>query len=308
MIVESILKSKWMKMNNKLDKIFKNSKELVIDDNTKLVIMSDCHRGAGNNYDNFIKNKNIFEVALQDYYNKGFTYIELGDGDEMWEIEDYEDIIETHLDAFKQLKKFNDSGKLIMIYGNHDIVKNSPKILKKYFYKYYGKEKEKEKSLLDNLIVYESLILKYKNYDIFLIHGHQVDFLNSTIWPFSRFLVRHIWKPLEQLGIKDPTSAAKNYKVTQKTEKRLKNWSIKNNKILIAGHTHRPIFPQIGKSLYFNDGSCIHPNGITCIEIESGNITLVKWVLKANKNKLISVKRKVLDGNKPIINFFNNTK
>ena len=42
-------------MNKKLDKIFEKSKKLVIDDNSKIVIMSDCHRGD----DNFIKNQNI---------------------------------------------------------------------------------------------------------------------------------------------------------------------------------------------------------------------------------------------------------
>ena len=48
-------------MNKKLDKIFKKSKRLFIDNNTKLVIMSDCHRGSGDNYDNFIRNKKIYK-------------------------------------------------------------------------------------------------------------------------------------------------------------------------------------------------------------------------------------------------------
>lgn len=291
-------------MLNKLDKIFDSSKRLSINDNTKLIIMSDCHRGAGDNYDNFVKNQNIFKAALQYYYTKGFTYIELGDGDEMWEVEEYQDIIEVHLESFKQLKKFNDSGRLIMIYGNHDIEKKSTEILKKYFYKYYNKTTNKEEALLKDLKVYESLVLKYKNYDIFLIHGHQVDFLNSTLWRFSRFLVRNIWRTLEYIGIKDPTSAAKSYPVTKSTEKKLQEWSLKNNKILIAGHTHRAIFPKIGQSLYFNDGSCIHPNGITCLEIQKGNITLVRWEFKINKNKILLVNRKVLEGSEPIINFF----
>ena len=291
-------------MSKQLDKIFKNSKQLIINDNSKIVIMSDCHRGAGDNYDNFIKNQNIFKAALQYYYHKGFTYIELGDGDEMWEVKNYEDIVDVHLDSFKLLKKFNNSGRLIMIYGNHDMEKKSPDILEKYFYKYYNKITKKYETLLDGLVIYESLILKYKDYDIFLVHGHQVDFLNNNLWHLSRFIVRYIWRPFEQIGIKDPTSAAKNYGVTKQTEKKLKKWSVENNKILIAGHTHRPIFPKIGQSLYFNDGSCIHPNGITCLEIENGNISLVKWEFKVDNNELISVGRKVLDGCEPIINFF----
>lgn len=291
-------------MAKKLDKLFKNSRRLQIDDSDKLVIMSDCHRGAGDNYDNFIKNKNIFEAALLYYYNNGFTYIELGDGDDMWEVKNYKDIIEEHLDTFKQLKKFNNFGRLIMIYGNHDISKKSPAVLEKYFYKYHNKITKQDEDLLNGLSVNESLVLNYKNCEIFMIHGHQVDFLNSILWRFSRFLVRYIWKNIEHLGIKDPTSTAKNYMVAKKTEKKLEKWSMKNNKILIAGHTHRPIFPKIGQSLYFNDGSCIHPSGITCLEIENGNITLVKWEFKLKNDKFVSIGRKVLDGNEAIIKFF----
>ena len=102
-------------MNKKLNKIFTNSKRLPINDNTKIVIISDCHRGSGNNYDNFLKNKTIFTSALMHYYHKGFTYIELGDGDEMWEVKKYKDIVNTHLDIFKQLKKFHDKNRLIML-------------------------------------------------------------------------------------------------------------------------------------------------------------------------------------------------
>ena len=291
-------------MDKKLDKIFKTSKKIEIDDNTKIVIMSDCHRGAGDNLDNFVKNQNIYIAALKYYYDNGFTYIELGDGDEMWEVKNYKDIVDIHLDAFKELKKFHDKGRLIMIYGHHDIVKKDSSFVKDNFYKYYNKITQKEESLLENLVVRESLILNYKGYDIFLIHGHQVDFLNSTLWKFSRFLVKNLWINFEKFGIKSPISAAKNYKVTKSTEKKLKDWSTKNNKILIAGHTHRAIFPKIGESLYFNDGSCIHPNGITCIEIEKGRIFLYRWEFCINKDNLVSVKKKLLEGNESIIKFF----
>lgn len=291
-------------MNKKLNKIFKRSKKISIDDKTKIVIMSDCHRGAGDNFDNFVKNQSIYESALRYYYRNGFTYIELGDGDDMWEVKDYKEIIEAHLESFKQLKRFHDADRLIMIYGNHDISKKSTAILKKYFYKYYNKETKQIEPLLDGLTVYESLVLTYKNNDIFLIHGHQVDFLNGTLLNLSRFFVRYIWRPIEHIGIKDPVSAAKTYQVTKNIEKKFKKWSIENNKILIAGHTHRAIFPKAGQSLYFNDGSCIHPNGITSLEIENGSITLVRWEFGVNKSDFISVKRCILEGDELIIKFF----
>jgi len=292
-------------MSKKLNKIFKKSKRLVIDKKSKFVIMSDCHRSVGNNFDNFNKNKNIYISALNHYYENNFTYVELGDGDDMWEVKNYFDIIEEQLDTFKILKKFHENERLIMIYGNHDIVKSKKKILKKYFYKYYDNKTKQYVNLLNNLDVFESYIFNYQDYEICMLHGHQVDLLNSTFWRLSRFLVRHLWRYLEYLGIKDPTSSAKNYNVSKRLEKKLKKWSIKNNKILIAGHTHRPIFPKLGESLYFNDGSCIHPNGITCLEIENGEITLVKWLYKVRADKVIYVGKEILAGKEPIINFFN---
>lgn len=288
----------------KIDRIFKNSKKVEIDDSTKIVIMSDCHRGIKNNEDNFNKNQTIYNSALQYYYKNDFIYIELGDGDEMWEVKKYEEIVENYIETFKKLKKFHDKGNLFMIYGNHDIVKRKPAIMKKYFYEYENKSTREKSDLLPNLSVSESLVLKYKNHDIFLVHGHQVDTFNSTFWPISRFLVRYIWKKIESIGVKDPTSAAKNYKVKSKVEKKLQKWSEDNNKILIAGHTHRPIFPQIGNSLYFNDGSCVHPNGVTAIEIEEGKISLVKWSFDVNEFNQIIVKRFVIDGGESIEKFF----
>ena len=87
----------------------------------------------------------------------------------------------------------------------------------------------------------------------------------------------------------------------------MKKWSIKNNKILIAGHTHRAVFPKIGESLYFNDGSCVHPNGITCLEIEDGCISLVKWE-QESINKVMISKRKVIKGKEKIANFYSKGK
>jgi len=291
-------------MMKKLDKFFEKSKRLDIDDSSRLVIMSDCHRGAGDNFDNFIKNQNIFEAALLYYYNNNFTYIELGDGDEMWEVKNKQEIVDVNLDVFKLLKKFYNSKRLIMMYGNHDISKKSKKVLEKYFYRYYNRETKQNEPLLEGITTHESLVLNYKGYDIFLIHGHQVDILNSPLWRLSNFLVRYVWRSLERLGVKDPTRAAKNYSVSKRSEKKLEKWSKKNKKILISGHTHRPIFPKIGEGLYFNDGSCIYSNGITSIEIENGNITLVRWEFKVNKDRIVFVRRIILEGNIPISDFF----
>lgn len=292
-------------MNNikKLNKIFDKSNKIFINDSTKIVIMSDLHRGKKDIYDNFSKNENIFLYALDYYYKKGFIYIELGDGDDLWEVKKCTNIVKSNISSFKVLKKFYNTGRLIMLYGNHDIVKSSQNVFNTCFNCYFDEKNAKWETLLKDLTIYESLILKYNNNDIFLIHGHQVDYFNSTIWKITRFLVRSMWRTLEKVGVNDPTKSIKNYKVAKNTEKILESWSIKNNKILIAGHTHRPVFPKDNNSLYFNSGSGVHQNGITAIEIENGFISLVKWEYKINKGELFLVNRKVLKKEK-ISNFY----
>ena len=63
--------------------------------------------------------------------------------------------------------------------------------------------------------------------------------------------------------------------------------------ILITGHTHRPMAGS-KEVPYFNTGSCVHPAGITGIEIEHRCITLVKWSLGTNSDQVVYVKREVL--------------
>lgn len=140
---------------------------------SKYILMSDCHRGNGTSNDNFLKNRNLYFAALEYYYQNGFTYIELGDGDELWENRNMSQITEIHSNTFYLLSKYCEKGRLYMLYGNHDMIKK-------------GKEH-----------IHESIILRdvQKKKDIYLTHGHQADYFNSNLWKVARFLVRYVWKP-----------------------------------------------------------------------------------------------------------------
>lgn len=265
---------------NKLNKLYLSSKIIDIDKKDKIVIMSDCHRGDGNNEDNFSKNEVIFNGALKKYFNEGYTYIELGDGDELWEVDNIDKIISSHKSSYKLLDNFYKQGRLYMIVGNHDIIKLNKKLYKNY---------------LKDIEVHESLILKYEGRNLFLLHGHQVDTFNSKFIWLSRFLVKYVWKYLERFGVNDPTSAATNYKLASRTHNKLMEFSKDNNIIIISGHTHKPVLSK--NQLYANTGSCVHPNGITSIEIEHGHMNLVRWKMdvsnegnaRVSKERIISV-------------------
>ena len=54
------------------------------DDTSKLIFFSDCHRGDNSWADEFARNQSLYFFALKNYYDQGFTYIEIGDGDDLY--------------------------------------------------------------------------------------------------------------------------------------------------------------------------------------------------------------------------------
>jgi len=296
----------YLSVSKRLSSVLKNAYAIPFDDNSRIIIMSDCHRGIGNWGDNFLGNQHIFFAALYYYYENGYTYIELGDGDELWENRRIEDIIEAHSDAFWLMSLFYKKNRLYMIYGNHDIVKRNPKYSQTKCKEFFCDSTNSYIALFPGIQIPEAILLinKYTKNTILLTHGHQADFLNDRLSALSGFLVRFLWRPLELIGIKNPTSAAKNNTKKNKVERRLSEWSRKNNQFLICGHTHRPVFPKVGETLYFNDGSCIHPRCITGIEIQNGTISLVKWATMTRPDRSLYVGREVLEGPVRLSDYF----
>lgn len=296
-------------MDYKLDrvtKIFESAEQIPFDNNSNIVLMSDCHRGDGSWADNFLKNRNIFFSALTHYYNNNYTYIELGDGDELWENRKLSEIMDTHRDAFWLMLKFYEKGRLFMLYGNHDMEKKYYKYMTSNVKRYTTQRGEDYLSEFSNIKVHEGLILKHRitNDKILLIHGHQVDTINSDYWMLSKFLVGNVWKPLESFGVNDPTSPAKNYEKKISIAKKLSEWVMKEKHLLIAGHNHKPSLPAVGNTPYFNDGSCIHPRCITALEITRGTIALVKWSVKVREDGLLYIDRDLLAGPNKLQDYF----
>ncbi|MEL4106717.1 metallophosphoesterase [Oscillospiraceae bacterium WX1] len=276
----------------RIDRVYRSARVIPFGAASSIVVMSDCHRGIGSWADDFTKNQTIYLAALKYYDRLGYTYIELGDGDELWENKRLEDIYAAHGDVFAALRRFKKGNRLYLVVGNHDIVK-----LKNPACPSVGAGQEKA-TIQSDITFYEGLVLKDKVTagEIFLLHGHQADVLNDTLWRLSRFLVRYVWQPLELLGVHDPTSAAKNNKVKATVERHLKHWAETENKLLIAGHTHRPVFSDAPGGRYFNDGCCVHLFNITAIEITDGSIVLVKWGEKTQEDGTVYIGRDIIAG------------
>lgn len=299
-----------MSASKRLTQALTKAKVIPFDDSSRIVIMSDCHRGNGSWGDNFSNNQNLFFAALYHYYENGYSYIELGDGDELWENRSIEDIITAHSDAFWLMSLFYRDDRFHMIYGNHDIIKKYPKYTQIKCNSFYCDSVNSYLALFPGIEITEGLLLEYRNTKdrIFLTHGHQADCLNDTLWKLSRFLVRYLWRPLELIGIRDPTSAAKNNEKKNSVERKLIDFSQQHNQMMICGHTHRPVFPKTSEPPYFNDGSCVHPRCITAIEIRGGTISLVKWATMTKPDRTLFVGREVLESPVRLNDYFEASK
>jgi len=85
------------------------------------------------------------------YYFNGYIYVEAGDGDELWEYTHFEHIRTAHSDIFRTLQHFHEEDRMIMLYGNHNMVLKNKDYVRKNFHYYFDEYTDEEKVLFENL-------------------------------------------------------------------------------------------------------------------------------------------------------------
>jgi UDP-2,3-diacylglucosamine pyrophosphatase LpxH len=287
----------------KISQAFENAPEILFDETSKIVFVADCHRSDASGADAFFPNRNIYSAALNYYTRHGFTYVELGDGDELWEIRKFSRIVESYGKTFEKLSALYKEGRFLSVVGNHDMVKKNPKWVSENMR--IGEEGESVE-LFPGIIFPMGIVFKHreKGWQVNVLHGHQPDPLNNTFWMLARFLVRYLWRPLALVGVKNPLRAANNPKKKISIASALIKWAAKENVIIIAGHTHKAVFPKPGGSLYFNAGCCVHKEDMRTIEIKNGAIALIRWSFETDEEGILRVARFVINGPEPLANYF----
>ncbi|MCY7292637.1 MAG: metallophosphoesterase [Ferruginibacter sp.] len=267
--------------------------------NAKFISFSDQHKGDICLADDFKNNDTNYVAALKYYNENNFSFIALGDTEELWKFTPQQ-ILQANENSLAAEAAFQPE-RLFKTFGNHDIIwKNKLDLLfnlKKYF--------------TMPLVVYEGMVIKLKTATsalrIFLTHGHQGDIMSDNNG-FSTWIIAHLWMPLQrylQINVNTPSS---DYSLRNKHNIMMSEWSgAQKNLLLITGHTHVPVFASgkyfnhpsnnipgkkqaLLKPSYFNTGCCCFDDGdITGIEISDGFIRLIKWYDEEN-----GCKRKVL--------------
>jgi hypothetical protein len=202
-----------MSSQERLTRAYKEAERIPFDNQSKFILFSDCHRSDNSFADDFASNRNVYFHAMTQYYNDGFTYCELGDGDELWENIFFKTIFEAHKNVYLLLKKFHDSGRYLKLWGNHEMTFRDKDHVEKTLTTFTNTQNDKLAPLFTGIKCHEAIVLVHSEtkQELFLIHGHQADFMNYVGWKINRFMVRILWKPLQIWGISDPTSPAKNY-------------------------------------------------------------------------------------------------
>lgn len=291
----------------------KNKKGVVLNitDADKFIILSDQHKGARDDADDFTSNELCYITALNYYLSEGYNYINLGDSEELLKY-NVKDVLPKNEAALKAEAAFQSINKYYRTYGNHDIMWRTKLDVTLHLEKYFTSP----------LPVYEGLILRMqadeKPLDIFLTHGHQGDAISDGN-AFSAWFLARIWGPIQRFLEININTPAVDPGLRNKHNRMMYDWSSKRkNVLLITGHTHKPVFASgkyatkeshkidtdksssAIKPSYFNTGCCCFDDGdITGIEISGGFIRLIKWQNDEDKATRMVLEEKII---KSIIN------
>lgn len=205
-------------------------------DRDRIVIFSDHHRGARDGADDFWRCERAYHAALGYYLAQDYRLFLLGDVEELWENKP-EDPLESYAGTLALERRFHDKKRLERFWGNHDDAWRHEGEVKKHLHEHFP-----------DLVVREALRLNVTDRGdpvgvMFLVHGHQGTLDSDRLSVFSRFFVRYGWRPIQRRFKMASTTPARDFALRAAHDEAMFRWALDRKKlVLIAGHTHRPVF------------------------------------------------------------------
>lgn len=294
-----------MARTRRLTEAYEEARVVDFDDTARLVFMCDAHRGDGSLADEFTRNENTVVHALGYYFEGGYTYVELGDGDELWEYPDLRSVRYAHRRVYDAMRRFHQQDRFIRVWGNHDNALRSQAYVERHLYSVWDQRTHEQRDLFPGLKPSEAVVFRHSptGLELLAVHGHQGDFVNDRAWLLAMVPVRYLWKHLHAFGFKSPMSPARNRRKREAIERDYVSWVITHRTALMCGHTHVYSYPRRDEPPYLNAGSCVYPTNITAIEIADGAVQLVRWGIETNAEGLLYVAKTILRGPEPLERF-----
>lgn len=204
----------------------------------KIIVFSDQHKGARDGADDFQRCERSYNAALTYYNHLGYHLILLGDVEELWENE-FEEVLKRYPVTLQLEADFREGERYTRVFGNHDLI--------------WKKTKKFQDAMggfgLGDITPAEAIRLTIVNggqngedRDLCLIHGHQgTKDSDSNAW-LSQFAVRRGWRWAQNLLNRPWNSPAVDLEVRGEHGAAMKDWARERGEVLIAGHTHLPVF------------------------------------------------------------------
>jgi hypothetical protein len=215
----------------------------------KLVCMSDLHRGKRDGADDFRRSERVYNAALAWYDANRYHLALLGDVEELWEckpsevLDGTEQKTETGYARTLSLeRRFNADGRYLRVYGNHDRLWASRSAVTKWLTRHLG-----------SVEVYGAVRIAVGGLiarldggrapEILLTHGDAGALDSTVLAPISKRFV-HFWAYWQKRIGAFTGMPADDWDLREGQDIGLYEWAAAQEPrlLLIAGHTHRPVF------------------------------------------------------------------
>ena len=277
----------------------------------RYVVFSDIHKGDKRRSDDFQANEMILLHALQYYYQRDYRLILAGDNEEGWECR-YRDIAAAYRKTIYFMeKKFNRRGRdyYLRLYGNHDEKLSDPRFARRFLTPLVGATRVYPAVMLGPRLI---IIHGHQGEEISDRHSYRGYLLTRLLWkPLQKYLGLNIEGMARNTGMKNARDlllyewaaahrrliiAGHTHRAVFKSKTEVQSLKEVRQRIIDrqddferrfllpgldkriaamerAGRRHN----RLEQSLYFNSGCGVYRNGITAIELQAGEIRLIKW-------------------------------
>jgi UDP-2,3-diacylglucosamine pyrophosphatase LpxH len=203
----------------------------------RYVLFSDQHKGSRERADDFKPCEITYLAALDEYNKEGYTLVEMGDVEELWE-NSIPPVMQANSQVFESIARFYPH-RYLRIGGNHDNTWENETSVQQYLTRYFP-----------GIRIWPQILFHFEDDlgnwgDILCIHGHQgtwdadiFDFFPPLILPYFRRLQNRTG-----IGRTSPSTDTHSRSIQ---DNQMYTWANRQSKlILIAGHTHRPIWSSM---------------------------------------------------------------
>jgi hypothetical protein len=225
-------------IHEKLDQAHRDAPRLeLVLERDPVIIFSDQHKGARDGADDFQRCERSYNAALAYYNHVGYRLVVLGDVEELWE-NSFEEVSGKYEATLRLEAAFHSDGRYTRLWGNHDLAWKDRELFQEKMAKHGVGDVEPIEAL--RLVVRDGE--GGVTGELFLAHGHQGTADSDRYAALSQFAVRRGWRWLQRRLNRPWNTPSVDWALRGEHAGHMADWAAQRKRVLIAGHTHLPVF------------------------------------------------------------------